>query len=217
MDVRGMSLPSSSTALQPCLPQFSRIKRYRDPTNKCVAAKLLPGEYYVTPHDEMITTVLGSCISACIYDPERGIGGMNHFMLPECGDAQSAKPAGADLATRYGYFAMEGLINDILKLGCRKRDLRAKLFGGGQIIKGLSAIGQLNIGFAKDYLRIEGIPLESADVGLIYPRKVNFFAKGGRVMVKRLTALHNDTILSRERSYRDTLSTSEVSGDVELF
>lgn len=206
-----------NATLKPCLPQFVHIKRYHDPLNKCVAAKLLPGEYYVTVHDEMVTTVLGSCISACIYDPGKGIGGMNHFMLPESGEAQRAKSAGADLATRYGFFAMEGLINDVLKLGCRKQDLRAKLFGGGQIIKGMTNIGLQNIRFAKDYLRTESIPVESSDVGLIYPRKVNFFPRTGRVMVKRLTSLHNDTIVSREQSYRETLSATDVSGDVELF
>lgn len=204
----------------PCLPQFAHIKRYADPTNKCVAAKLLPGEYYVTLNDEMITTVLGSCISACIYDPVRGIGGMNHFMLPESGDSARPHAAGSggnDLATRYGFFAMEGLINDVLKQGCRKRDLVAKLFGGGQIIQGKTNIGQQNIRFARDYLRTEGIPTESEDVGLVYPRKVNFFPKSGRVMVKRLTALHNDTILSREQNYRETFLAKDVSGDVELF
>ena len=120
-------------------------------------------------------------------------------------------------ATLYGYFAMEGLINEILKQGCRKRDLRAKLFGGGQIISGMTAIGMQNIRFAKDYLRTEGIPVESADVGLVYPRKVNFFPQTGRVKVKRLTALHNDTIMTREEVYRDKLSSEETSGDLELF
>jgi chemotaxis protein CheD len=215
-----MALQSRSSSFNPCLPQFAHIKRYHDPVNKCVAAKLLPGEYYVTMHEEMVTTVLGSCISACIYDPEQGIGGMNHFMLPESNDAHGAmtsRSGVSDLATRYGFFAMEGLINDILKLGCRKSDLRAKVFGGGKIIQGMTNIGQQNIGFAKDYLRTEGIPTESSDVGLIYPRKVNFFPKTGRALVKRLTALHNDTIVTRELSYRAVLSKSEVTGEVELF
>lgn len=209
---------TEKSAVAACLPQFAHILRYADPVNECVAAKILPGEYYVTTQDEMITTVLGSCIAACIYDYSQGIGGMNHFMLPDSGDERRAWGSPRmDRATLYGYFAMEGLINDVLKQGCRKRDLRAKLFGGGQIIKGMSSIGVQNIRFAKDYLRTEGIPIESLDVGLIYPRKVNFFPRIGKVKVKRLTSLHNDTIITREEGYRVRLSGEEITGDLELF
>ncbi len=214
----GQARRTAGIVIEPCPRQFAHILRYVDPVNGCVAAKLLPGEYYVALRDEMVTTVLGSCIAACIYDPYRGIGGMNHFMLPEsAADPQAKDSSRMSRATLYGYFAMEGLINEILKQGCRKRDLRAKLFGGGQIISGMTAIGMQNIRFAKDYLRTEGIPVESADVGLVYPRKVNFFPQTGRVKVKRLTALHNDTIMTREEVYRDKLSSEETSGDLELF
>jgi chemotaxis protein CheD len=188
---------------------FAHIKKYYDKVNNCNTAKLLPGEFYVTTQQEMITTVLGSCVSACVYDPFRKIGGMNHFMLPgsESGDGSA----------RYGLFAMESLVNEILKLGCRKSDLKAKLFGGGQIIEKMTDVGQKNIRFAKTFLFSEGIPLESHDLGLIYPRKVNFFPLTGKAMVKRLQTLHNTTIEDREIEYMTSLNKAPVSGDIDLF
>jgi chemotaxis protein CheD len=191
---------------------FAHIKKYHDKINNCEAAKLLPGEYYVTTQHEMITTVLGSCVSACIYDPGNGLGGMNHFMLPGNESANDS-----DGSTRYGLFAMESLVNEILKRGALKKNLKAKLFGGGQIIENMSDVGQKNIRFAKTFLFSEGIPLESHDLGLIYPRKVNFFPATGRVMVKRLQSLHNDTIELREKEYLKSLNTQPVSGDIDLF
>jgi chemotaxis protein CheD len=188
---------------------FAHIKKYYDKVNNCNTAKLLPGEFYVTTQQEMITTVLGSCVSACVYDPSRKVGGMNHFMLPgsESGDGSA----------RYGLFAMESLVNEILKLGSRKADLKAKLFGGGQIIEKMTDVGQKNIRFAKTFLFSEGIPLESHDLGLIYPRKVNFFPLSGKVMVKRLQTLHNTTIEDREIEYMTSLNKAPVSGDIDLF
>jgi len=191
---------------------FAHIKKYFDRINNCDTAKILPGEFYVTDKQELITTVLGSCVSACIYDPLCGLGGMNHFMLPGNETANDT-----DGSTRYGLFAMESLVNEILKRGSMKKSLRAKLFGGGQIIENMSDIGQKNIRFAKTFLFSEGIPLESHDLGLIYPRKVNFFPHSGKVMVKRLQSLHNNTIEMREKQYMLALNTQPVTGDVELF
>ncbi len=191
---------------------FAHIKKYYDRVNNCETAKILPGEFYVTDKHELITTVLGSCVSACIYDPSCGLGGMNHFMLPGNEAANDS-----DGSNRYGLFAMESLVNEILKRGSMKRNLRAKLFGGGQIIENMSDIGQKNIRFAKKFLFAEGIALESHDLGLIYPRKVNFFPYSGKVMVKRLQSLHNDTIETREKQYLQSLNTQPVTGDVELF
>lgn len=191
---------------------FSHIKKYPDKINNCISAKLLPGEFYVTDQPEMITTVLGSCVSACIYDPNLKLGGMNHFMLPGSEAANDQ-----DGSTRYGLFAMESLINEILKRGALKRNLKAKLFGGGQILENMSDIGQKNIRFAKTFLFSEGIPLESNDLGLVFPRKVNFFPTTGRVMVKRLQSLHNNTIELREKEYMQSLTAKPVSGDIDLF
>ena len=191
---------------------FAHIKKYHDGMNNCEAAKILPGEFYVTDLPEMITTVLGSCVSACIYDLQNGLGGMNHFMLPGNDSANDS-----DGSTRYGLFAMESLVNEILKRGSLKKNLKAKLFGGGQIIENMSDVGQKNIRFAKKFLFSEGIPLESHDLGLIFPRKVNFFPLTGRVMVKRLQSLHNNTIEIREKQYMQSLNTQPVSGDIDLF
>ena len=199
--------------MKPCLPIFSHIKRYPDAANNCITAKILPGEFYVSKSQEMVTTVLGSCVSACIYDKETGYGGMNHFMLP--GDDSGNKKS--DDTAKYGLFAMESLVNEILKLGCRKENLRAKLFGGGKIIENMSNVGFNNIRFARTFIASEGIPLESSDLGLVYPRKVNFFPHSGKVMVKRLKSLHNSTIEDREREYLNSIKKKDISGDIELF
>lgn len=202
----------NKAGLTPPTRGFGHINRYRDRTNNCISAKLLPGEFYVTRAPEMITTVLGSCVSACLYDPETRCGGMNHFMLP--GEEGNGK---GDTSARYGLFAMESMINEILKLGARKENLVAKLFGGGQIIENMSDVGLKNIRFAKTFLYSEGIKLLSADLGLIYPRKVNFFPHSGKAFVKRLRTLHNTTIQDREKQYMDSINQSDVSGDIELF
>jgi len=197
--------------VKPCPSGFSHINRYIDRVNKCVAAKLMPGEFYISENQEMITTVLGSCVSACVYDPNRRIGGMNHFMLPEKGGSNT------DESARYGLFAMESLINELMKSGCRKADLKVKLFGGGQIVRNMSDVGRKNILFAKNFIYAEGLRLESSDLGLIYPRKVNFFPHNGKAMVKRLKTLHNDTIENREKQYAATLRSDPIAGDIELF
>ena len=211
---------SSSVSLRsrggigPCLPQFSHVNRYEDPQNHCVTAKILPGEYYVTMVDEMITTVLGSCISACIYDSQRHYGGMNHFLLPGGGGQDSRF---GDDSTRYGIHAMERMINDILKCGASRENLRAKIFGGGNIIDTMTNVGGRNISFVKQYLAMEGIPVEASDVGLSYPRKVNFYPKTGKARVKRLRELRTDTIQRREREYISELAQAEQQTEPVVF
>ena len=197
--------------VKPCPSQFSHINRYVDRTNNCIAAKLMPGEFYISSNQEMITTVLGSCVSACIYDPGLRIGGMNHFMLPEKGTGSG------DESARYGIFAMESLINELMKCGCQKSNLKVKLFGGGKIIQNMSDVGRKNILFAKNFLFAEGMRLEASDLGLIFPRKVNFYPHTGMAKVKRLRSLHNDTIEQREKQYAASLSQESIAGDIELF
>jgi chemotaxis protein CheD len=193
--------------------EFSHIKKYYDNVNACQTAKILPGEFYATNENEMITTVLGSCVSACIYDDKNKCGGMNHFMLPG-GDLNS----GDDMPARYGIYAMESLINAILKMGSRKENLKAKLFGGGQIIANMTDVGRKNIAFARHFLASEGIPLENHDLGLAFPRKVNFYPLSGRVRVKRLQSLQNHTIETREMHYMQAISNKDqVNGEIELF
>ena len=202
------------------LPGFERIRRYWDPVNHVWAAKLLPGEFYVSRGDEMIVTTLGSCVAACIRDPKRGVGGMNHFMLPtRGGDPESWVDDPVNLATRYGNNAMEQLINRILKLGARRQDLEVKLFGGGRVLKGVTTdIGQRNIEFAMEYCATESLRLISRDLGGAYPRKVQFFPDTGRAFSKKLYRTRNQTLIEREEHYLHELEEEPVSGgDVDLF
>lgn len=180
------------------------------------AAKILPGEYYTTSRDMLLVTVLGSCVAACIRDRVSGIGGMNHFMLPDSGQDQS-NPLGA--SARYGAYAMEILLNQLLKLGARRENLEAKVFGGGNVLRGfvVANVGERNSKFVLDFLETEKIKLIAQDLMDIYPRKVYFFPKSGRVLVKKLRNVHNDTIIIREKEYNTRLQYSKVEGDVELF
>lgn len=180
------------------------------------AAKLLPGEYYVTGCDMVLVTVLGSCVAACIRDPRSGVGGMNHFMLPDSG-AERGTPASE--SARYGAFAMEVLVNELLKLGARRDHLEAKVFGGGAVMSGLTQanVGERNASFVIEYLQTEGIRLAARDLLDVYPRKVYFFPRTGRVAVRKLKRVQNDVILQRETEYRSRLGQVPVGGDVELF
>ncbi len=211
--------PGERPPLPPALPGFQRINRYWDPMHAIFAAKLLPGEYYVTREDESVVTVLGSCVSACVRDPLMGIGGMNHFMLPANQSDPSSGKWGGDLdaSTRYGSFAMERLINDILKHGGIRRNLEVKVFGGGRILAHMTDIGLRNIEFVRHYLLMEGLRIAAEDLGEIYPRKVYYFPATGKVRVMKLRSLHNNTIVDRESAYRQEIEKKPVTGDVELF
>ena len=198
---------------------FEHIKRYWDPGCERWSAKILPGEYFVTRSDEAITTVLGSCIAACIRDPAVRIGGMNHFMLPE--DNSVGKSSWIDgpggLATRYGSYAMESLINELMKLGARRDRFEVKLFGGGKILSSMTDVGKKNILFAKDFLKLEGFKISAEDVGDVCPRRVMYFPATGVVMCKRLRALDVVEIVQRETSYLTSLAAKPADSDVELF
>jgi chemotaxis protein CheD len=187
---------------------------YHDRTFACEAAKILPGEYYYTKQDMVIVTVLGSCVAACIRDRVTGLGGMNHFMLPDGGDSG---PVSASM--RYGTYAMEVLINDLLKAGARRESLEAKVFGGGAVLRGFTAmnVGERNAAFVTSFLKTEKIPLLAEDLNDIYPRKVYFFPRTGKVLVKKLMQTHNDTLARRELDYASRLKVEPVAGDIDLF
>ena len=176
--------------------------------------KILPGGYYITARNIVLSTVLGSCVSACIRDRNSGVGGMNHFMLPEAGDAD---PLAA--SARYGVHAMELLLNELAKNGARHAAPEAKVFGGGSVVAGMTSshVGSRNAKFVLEFLRTEGIAVAAHDLEDIYPRKIQYFPKTGKVLVKKLRDTHNDTIEQREREYRARLRVEEVAGDVELF
>ncbi len=177
------------------------------------AVKVLPGEYFVHDEDLLITTTLGSCIAACLWDRQRRIGGMNHFMLPDGG------AAGAD-AGRYGSYAMELLINELIKRGATRETMEAKVFGGGAVISGMSSInvGERNTAFVLDYLRTERIVVVSKDVLDVHPRKVCYLPASGKAMVKRLAAAPTDALAAQERAAAQrALPVASGGGSVDLF
>jgi chemotaxis protein CheD len=190
---------------------------YYDRVFDCDAAKIAPGEYYFTDHDMVIVTVLGSCVSACIRDNINGVGGMNHFMLPDGGKADKDSPISESM--RYGTYAMEVLINQLLKNGARRENLEAKIFGGGNVLRSFTTmnVGDRNADFVRNFLKEERIRVTGEDLNDIYPRKVYFFPKTGRVLVKKLKQMNNYTLVKREESYASRLKTETVGGEVELF
>lgn len=201
------------------VPGFEHIQRTWDRDFELWSAKILPGEYYVTTVDEAITTVLGSCISACMRDPQLGVGGMNHFMLPE--DSSNGRSCWLDpnagLATRYGSFAMESLVNDLMKLGARRDRLEVKLFGGGKVLVSMTDVGARNIAFAHEWLRLEGFTIAAEDVGDVFPRRIIYFPANGAVKVKRLRPVSGGAIASREQNYLKAISSAPAEDDIELF
>jgi chemotaxis protein CheD len=204
---------------RPSIAGFEHLNRYWDREREIMAVKILPGEYYVTQDNELITTVLGSCVSACIRDKELGIGGMNHFMLPESnyGQMKTGNEAIVGASTRYGNYAMEHLINTILSHGGKRKNLEIKVFGGGKIIPTLTDVGIKNINFVLDYIDQEGLRLLSQDLGDIYPRKIIYFPRTGKAAMKKIRDLHNDTVVQRERQYFNNLKNMPIEGEVELF
>lgn len=176
------------------------------------AVKVLPGEYFVSGEDLMIMTVLGSCIAACIWDGRSRAGGMNHFMLPD-GDS-------LDGGGRYGSYAMELLINKLLKAGARRESMQAKVFGGAQVMAGFTSmnVGERNTQFVLDYLSTERIPVVSQDVLDIHPRKVCFFPVTGKALVKRLAHAHPESLVVEERKGNVvSVVKSTAGGSIDLF
>lgn len=187
-------------------PQFAS-NFYFDQRLNVDTVKLLPGEYFVTAKDMALSTVLGSCVSACLYDQQSKIGGMNHFMLPSSEDSSGLPIECA----RFGGYAMDVLIRELLKNGARKQNLVAKVFGGGNVQPAMvtSAIGSQNAKFVKKYLAERKIPILAGDLEGLYPRKLHFFPQSGRVLLKKLRVSHNNTIVEREQNYsRLLLSTA---------
>lgn len=174
------------------------------------AVKILPGEYFVDTEDILIMTTLGSCIAACLWDRNARIGGMNHFMLPE----------GAGDSGRYGSFAMELLINEMMKRGASRLTMEAKIFGGGAVISGMNTInvGERNTKFVIDFLGTERIPIVSKDVMDVYPRKVCFLPASGKAMVKRLAPTNADAVVAQERMAAQKVAPASTGGgSIDLF
>ena len=174
-----------------------------------IAVKVLPGEYAAYDEDLLVATVLGSCIACCLWDPGARVGGMNHFMLPD-GDG--------DAGGRYGAFAMELLINALIKLGASRGTLQAKIFGGGRVMANMNAfdIGERNTRFARDYLQAEGIPITGQDVLGMHPRKLVFSPRSGQARVKKLAAGQLARVTAQER-IENARRVAAAQGTVELF
>ncbi|MBC7938879.1 MAG: chemoreceptor glutamine deamidase CheD [Chitinophagaceae bacterium] len=177
------------------------------------AVKVLPGEFFVHDEDILVMTTLGSCIAACLWDRDKRIGGMNHFLLPESGG--SSVDSG-----RYGSYAMDLLIGELIKRGANRSTMEAKVFGGGAVVSGMNTInvGQQNTRFVLDYLRTERITVVSKDVLDIYPRKVCFLPASGKAMVKRLASANTEALAAQERAAAARrMPAAAAGGSVDLF
>ena len=188
---------------------------YYDPRFVRQAVKILPGEYFSTGNDTLMVTVLGSCVSACLMDLHNGVCGMNHFLLPSDRGSEGEFCE----ASRYGMYAMELLINQMMNLGADKRHLQAKVFGGGNVVAGISVtnVGQRTSEFVTAYLRRERIPIVASDLMEDYARKIYFFPDSGQVLVKRIRKFNNSTIMDRESAYRIKLKQGPEQSEFEQF
>jgi len=191
------------------------VRRYRDLHFNAIGIKVLPGEHYVSRSaEEMIVTILGSCVAACIRDPAARVGGMNHFMLPE---SQTGEWGQTSSSMRYGNFAMERLINDILKLGGRRSHLEIKVFGGANVLSNGATIGHKNAEFIEAYLKAEGLPIAARHLYGDHPRRIHYFPSTGKVALLELRRANDLEGVSIEQDYRDTLKQAPVAGSIELF
>jgi chemotaxis protein CheD len=189
--------------------------RFFDSANATWTVKVFPGEYYVTPKsDEMLVTVLGSCVSACIRDPLIGVGGMNHFMLPQ---GHSRSWGDDPESTRFGNFAMEKLVNELIKSGCSRERMEIKVFGGGNVIDSSSQVGTQNAAFVLRYLEAEGLRCAAQDLGGQYPRRIHYSPATGRVVRRLLGAGESYNIKREESEYAKRLSSGTTAGNIELF
>jgi chemotaxis protein CheD len=175
------------------------------------AVKVLPGEFFVHDEDILIMTTLGSCIAACLWDRDRRVGGINHFLLPEAG--------GSADSGRYGAFAMDRLIGELVKRGATRSSMEAKVFGGGAVVSGMNTIhvGERNTAFVLNYLRTERITVVSKDVEGIHPRKVCFLPASGKAMVKRLASVNTEAMAAQERAAASRAVPAAAAGSVDLF
>jgi chemotaxis protein CheD len=175
--------------------------------------RINPGGHYVTGRDEMLVTVLGSCVAACIRDPVARIGGMNHFMLPQSDDGAWGI---ASASLRFGNFAMERLINDILGHGGFRQNLEIKVFGGASIIGNGAQIGLRNAEFVETYLREERLPIAAANLRGAHARCIHYYPHNGLVRMLEMPRVE-PSVAEIELNYVAQLRTEPVSGSVELF
>ncbi len=173
---------------------------------------IIQGEYkVVSDPDVVLSTILGSCVAACLRDPVAGVGGMNHFLLPGSGNAS----LGGGDATRYGVHLMELLINGLLKKGARRDRLEAKVFGGAKTIATFSNVGEQNVAFAMQFLKDEGIPVVSSSTGGEHGRKLEYWPVSGRARQYPLTGAETQKAVALEQRPVPAVRPSENS--IEFF
>ncbi|CAH1674481.1 putative chemoreceptor glutamine deamidase CheD [Hyphomicrobiales bacterium] len=190
-------------------------RRYFDPRFEATIITVAPGEHEITSaKDEIVATVLGSCISVCMRDPHVGVGGLNHFLLPKNNGSSDASAG-----ERYGDTAMEMLINGLLKRGARRQNFEAKVFGGARVLSGATmlAIGDNNIAFVNEFLRVEGIPVVSKDVGGTRSRRIHYQPSTGRAWVQHVQPTARDSGQEQEIAYLNRLKSQPVAGEVEVW
>ena len=195
--------------------EASAGRRFFDAASAAWMVKVLPGEFYVTQKlDEVLVTVLGSCVTACIRDPLAAVGGINHFMLPQ----HSSGSWGDDLkSTRFGNFAMEKLVNELIKAGCSRERMEIKVFGGGNVTDTSNEIGSANAEFVLRYLKAEGLRCAAQDLGGTLPRRIHYYPATGRV-VRRLLGTNERVAVGRDESdYGSRLLKQQPSGEIQLF
>ncbi|MEQ1705084.1 MAG: hypothetical protein ABL867_03825 [Rickettsiales bacterium] len=198
----------------PIKEYFHSSKRYYDSKEKITVVKIFAGDWHVsTSEDEMISTILGSCISACIRDPYIGVGGMNHFLLPSSDEVDSTHSD----AARYGLFAMESLINGIMKAGGHKDRLEIKVFGGGNVTNNSARIGSKNAKFIRDFLYNEGFRKFSEDLEGEHPRRVHYYPSTGKVMMRLLRRSEDMVVAEEEAIYERKIISKPIINDIELF
>ncbi len=197
-----MSTYSGAASLPPLEPPYDRVIRYIDPHTGLVTAKLVPGQLFVGGSRDCITTVVGSCLTVCMHDPLTRTGGMLQFLLPCApGLAESARVGGLVPSERHAFLALEALLGALAARGARRSGLVAKLFGAARVDPELAESSRETLREVRDYLRVERIPEEASDTGLLQARKVVFHPGEGRVRLKKLGELPNDTLPRREREY----------------
>lgn len=208
------TLPRTSVQSDPCVQAVSGRRIY-DAQSAAWMVKVFPGEYYVTKKlDEVLVTVLGSCVSACIRDPIAGVGGMNHFMLPHHKSGNWGEDA---RSTRFGNFAMEKLINELIKAGADRGRMEIKVFGGGNVTDTSNAIGSDNASFVLRYLEAEGFRCLAQDLGGSLPRRIHYYPSTGRVVRKLLGTSDTYAVSREERDYGKRLLTQKTTGEIQLF
>ena len=196
----------------PALHGFEQVKRYWDAKNNTYVARILPGEYYVSKYEETISTILGSCVAVCLRDPVTKIGGMNHILLPKPCDSDKSDDA------HYGLYAMDLLINNIMKSGGDRNRLEAKVFGGGEVIHAITThIGKRNIEFVLNFLKNEGIKLSAKDVGGKNARNVSFCLATGQAHVRTISPSQVNEVSVAEDRYVKRVKKKATEPSVQFF